>query len=121
MHQLARSQTGLTSRNAGEQVLCPEFASNTLFLGGDVGEDAFLSLHNNPSLANSQQACSLPWPRYAHALASATNPALFIGRTMFWSVRMAELMPHALWYGRSSEACAWAAGRQARQRSPGAA
>ena len=40
------------------QVLCPEFASNTLFLGGDVGEDAFLSLHNNPSLANSQQAGS---------------------------------------------------------------
>ena len=51
--------TVLTPDFVGVQVLCPEFASNTLFLGGDVGEDAFLSLHNNPSLANSQQACSV--------------------------------------------------------------
>ena len=41
---------------ACEQVLCPEFASNTLFLGGDVGEDSFHSLHNQPGLKNSMQA-----------------------------------------------------------------
>lgn len=40
---------------AGGEPLCPEFAQNRLYLGGDVGEDAVFSLHNLPSLKNSEQ------------------------------------------------------------------
>lgn len=40
---------------AGAERLCPEFAQNELFVGGDVGVDAVHMLHNHARLPGSKQ------------------------------------------------------------------
>ena len=43
---------------AGAEVLCPDFASCQLYLGGDVGRGVTQVLHNHPQLEGSEEVAS---------------------------------------------------------------
>ena len=42
---------------SGMEAFCPEFSSNRLFLGGDVGQDAVLMLHGHEDLQVRRPIC----------------------------------------------------------------